>query len=68
MDWRDSDGWTPLHRACINRPGCVKVLLQHGADVMARDDGGYTPLHFACAGGHIDCVKLLMATGQCDLG
>ena len=69
VNWRNSGGWTPLHRACLNNnPGCVKVLLQHGADVMARNVYAKTPLHMACWSGSIDCVKLLMATGQCDLG
>ena len=70
VNWKDGGGWTTLHWACFhNHPACVKVLLQHGADVTARtDDGGNTPLHWACLSGSIDCVKLLMATCQCDLG
>ena len=30
---------------------CVRLLLEHGADVAARDHENRTPLHDACAGG-----------------
>ncbi|XP_006638235.2 ankyrin repeat and SOCS box protein 16 [Lepisosteus oculatus] len=41
---------------------CVKALLAQGAEVNATT-GGSTALHDACAGGHTDCVQLLLNYG-----
>ena len=70
VNWRDSSGWTALHRACWNNhPNVVKILTQQdGIDVNVQDSNKGTPLHFACYTGYLKCVQLLMATGQCDLG
>ncbi len=71
VNWRDSDGRTALHVACIyNKPDVVKILTQQdGIDVNVQTTySENTPLHWACFKGHLKCVKLLMATGQCDLG
>lgn len=39
-------GSTALHAACLTRdPSLVRVLLDHGADPVARDEMGNTPLH-----------------------
>ena len=45
-------GWTPLHRAAesTESPEVIEILLDAGADLVARDDsGGDTPLHRAAA-------------------
>ncbi len=73
VNWRDSDGWTALHTACLNNHlDVVKILTQQdGIDVNVQDTNKDTPLHLACLAcicGHLKCVQLLMATGQCDLG
>ncbi len=71
VNWRTSDGWTALYRACIkNHPDVVKILTQQdGIDVNVQTTySENTPLHMACLCGHLKCVQLLMATGQCDLG
>ena len=70
VDWRDSVGWTALHRACNhNRPHVVKILTQQdGIDINVQTNAKNTPLYFACRRGYLKCVQLLMATGQCDLG
>ena len=45
---RDQYGRTPLHHACIAlNADAMKLLIQHGADVMATDKYGVTTLHFA---------------------
>ncbi|XP_026273192.1 ankyrin repeat domain-containing protein 49 isoform X2 [Frankliniella occidentalis] len=45
---RDSDGYTPLHRACYsNHADVVEFLLKHKADVKAKTCDGWTPLHSA---------------------
>ena len=68
VNWRDSHGYTALHRACrSNRVEVVKVLLKHNPLIDQQNNWGNTPMHEACWGS-IDCVKLLLATGQCDLG
>ncbi|KAF7665370.1 hypothetical protein LDENG_00145200 [Lucifuga dentata] len=39
---------SPLHQACCLRDDAVmRLLLQHGADVLQRDRKGDTPLHIA---------------------
>ena len=41
-------GWTPLHVATSSAtPESIQVLLEAGADVMARNMFGITPLHRA---------------------
>ena len=55
---------TPLHRACHSGAlGCIKLLLDHGANRMAVDYsmGDYmTPLHKAIKGGRYLAVALLL--------
>ena len=69
VNWRGSEGWTALHKACYNNSvEVMKVLLKHNPLINQQNHWGYTPLHCACKWGSIDCVKLLLATGQCDLG
>ena len=70
VNWTNSDGRTALHWACIsNHPDVVKILTQQdGIDVNVQDTYKDTPLHRACYYGCLNCVQLLMVTGQCDLG
>ena len=70
VDWTDWCGWTALQWACWNNhPDVVKILTQQdGIDVNVQDTDKDTALHLACCKGHLKCVQLLMATGQCDLG
>src|SRR5262245_10832221 len=43
---------------------CVRVLLEHGADVRQRDKfDNATALHWAAEGGHLDIVRRLVAAG-----
>ena len=71
INWSTSDGYdrTALHGACYyNRAAVVKVLLKHNPLINQQDCLGETPLHFACWKGSTDCLKLLLATGQCHPG
>ena len=70
VNWRSSIGWTPLHYTCLcNRSDMVKELLKYNPKLNQQtDDDRDTAAHIACRDGSLDCVKLLLATGQCDLG
>ena len=70
MNWKDYDDWTPLHAACLwNIADIVKELLKYNPKLNQQtDDHRDTAAHFACRHGSLDCIKLLLATGQCDLG
>ena len=70
VNWKDNTGWTPLYYACLcNRSDIVKELLKYNPKLNQQTyDYKETALHCACLSGILDCVKLLLATGQCDLG
>ena len=70
MNWKNNFGWTPLIRACFcNRSDIVKELLKYNPKLNKQTNGNKeTALHAVCSNGSLDCVKLLLATGQCDLG
>jgi hypothetical protein len=54
---------TPLHRACYSGAiGCIQLLIDHGADLLARDysiGDGMTPLHKAIKGGRFVAVAVI---------
>ena len=63
INCRDSDGYSPLHRACYNgHLDVVKVFLQRGADVQARTEDGWQPLHCACRWGEYELHALQVVT------
>ena len=70
VNWKNSsDGWTPLYRACVwNRSDIVKELLKYNPELNEQTIYDDTAIHAACRVGSLDCVKLLLATGQCDQG
>ena len=39
---------------------CVKVLLDHEANIEAVDNAGCTSLLGACLEGHVECVNVLL--------
>jgi len=49
--------------ACNNHFNCVKILLQNGADILAKEENGWSPLAFAADDGALDCIKLLVEAG-----
>jgi hypothetical protein len=58
---QDSQGWTPLHHACL-RGHCeiAQEILQHGGNPNSLTGNGDTSLHLACSHGNLDCVELLL--------
>ena len=47
--YRDTDGYTGLHRASYNgHIHIMKFLISIGADVVARTEDWWQPLHCAC--------------------
>lgn len=57
-------GWSVLHRACAcanpDAADVVKLLVEKGANPMARDQFARTPLHIAAATGNAAVVKALL--------
>jgi len=55
-----------MHAAYNGHAKCVKILLDHGANIEDRDEYknsdtyGYTSLMFAAINEHVDCVKILI--------
>ena len=68
VNWKDSLDCTALHAASHGRPDIVKMLLKSSPNINQQNFYGDTALHKACELGYINCVKLLLATGQCDTG
>ena len=54
-----------MHVAAVNgRLSCLRLLLQHGADVELTKTDGQSALHRAAADdGHLDCVLVLLEHG-----
>lgn len=57
-------GWSVLHRACAcknpDAADVVKLLVERGANPMARDQYARTPIHVAAAVGNAAVVKALL--------
>ncbi|XP_069132742.1 ankyrin repeat domain-containing protein 49-like [Argopecten irradians] len=61
---RDSDDYTPLHRASYNgHDAIVRVLLARKADVEARTIDGWQPLHSASRWNQAEVVATLLQHG-----
>nr|XP_027201906.1 serine/threonine-protein phosphatase 6 regulatory ankyrin repeat subunit B-like [Dermatophagoides pteronyssinus] len=61
INCRDNNLITPLHRACRNNHiGCVRLLLEHNADVNARTRTHLTPLHVCAQMGSLSCARLII--------
>ena len=64
VNCRDSDWYTPLHRASYNgHVPAVRLLLDSGADPHARSSEGWQPLHSAVKWGHTEAAAVLLSAG-----
>jgi ankyrin repeat protein len=66
LQMANSDGWTPLHLACFfGHLETVEMLLEMGADVMARSANAMhnTALHAAAASRSQDICAALLSHG-----
>ncbi len=72
IDARGGNFWgrTALHMAAWrNRAGCVRLLLDRGADVRIRDYGDNAhALHFAAEAADLEVVRLLVEAGADVVG
>uniref|UniRef100_A0A1B0FID0 Uncharacterized protein n=1 Tax=Glossina morsitans morsitans TaxID=37546 RepID=A0A1B0FID0_GLOMM len=58
----DAMSMTPLHyAAACGHLECVRILLEHGAEVNTTDSKGYTPLHVGCE--YSEVTRLLLKFG-----
>ena len=61
VHFRKKNRATPLHWAAeTDQAEAAELLLNHGADKIARTDGGWTPLHSAAAKGSTNVIALLL--------
>ena len=64
--YRDTNGWTVLHRA-IKHIDIVKYLINEcNCDIMITDKDGWTPLHYAAKRGTAEIIEFFLSTGNCD--
>eukprot|EP00919_Chromeraceae_sp_WS-2016_P035641 GHVR01084547.1.p1 GENE.GHVR01084547.1~~GHVR01084547.1.p1 ORF type:complete len:324 (-),score=40.76 GHVR01084547.1:941-1867(-) len=64
VNYKDSNGWTPLMFACAaGHLELSKLLIKKGAIINSHSNDQGTPLMVACAYGHVDMVMLLIEEG-----
>lgn len=64
VNCKDSDGYSPLHRAAYEgHTNIMKLLLDSDADMNALTEDGWTPLHSACYWNKTDSAELLLRHG-----
>lgn len=64
VNYTDSDGYTPLHRACYGgHKDCAKYLLKKGANINAKTSDDWTPLHCAVRWNNIAVAEYLIEQG-----
>ena len=70
LDQRDKlYQWTPLfHAASEGRVGCIRTLLERGADVQILDEKELSAMYYAAWEGHLECMKLLSSTDSENIG
>ncbi|MDR0140170.1 ankyrin repeat domain-containing protein [Metabacillus idriensis] len=63
-DYKDQDGWTPLHWATQEcQMEIIQYLLFKGANINSKDNNGFSPLYQAASEGRIKLVDFLIDKG-----
>eukprot|EP00730_Choanoeca_flexa_P006686 TRINITY_DN12203_c2_g4_i7.p2 TRINITY_DN12203_c2_g4~~TRINITY_DN12203_c2_g4_i7.p2 ORF type:complete len:127 (+),score=18.47 TRINITY_DN12203_c2_g4_i7:85-465(+) len=58
------NSYTPLHLACMcGHLAVAEMLIDRGADLMAKDKDDRTPLHLACETGQLVTAEMLISKG-----
>lgn len=64
LDFRDEEGYTPLHaaleRKLPDKYECLEHLLRSGAPVNRKGINDWTPAHMAAARDDVDALKVLI--------
>ena len=61
---RDSDGYTPIHRACHNdNVDLVKFLIDNNANVESKTNEGWRAIHCAAYWGNLNVLNFLIKYG-----
>jgi ankyrin repeat protein len=67
LDFRESDGYTPLHAALERDPpdrhALLELLLRAGAPVNRKGLNDWTPAHMAAAMDDVESLKILVRHG-----
>jgi len=67
LDFRDDEGYTPLHTAIdssgANHLEVLKLLLEAGAPVNLKGINDWTPAHMAVARDDVEALKLIVQFG-----
>uniref|UniRef100_A0A914X0S8 Uncharacterized protein n=1 Tax=Plectus sambesii TaxID=2011161 RepID=A0A914X0S8_9BILA len=64
VNWRDSEGRSPLHAAAyMGNADIADALILSGARSNVKDNQWRTPLHRACRSGRDDIVEVLLKHG-----
>jgi len=69
---RDEDGRTILHLICYSdfyytARHLIALLLQNGADPIARDNAGVTPIHLAATNANMECLGPLAKAADTNI-
>jgi ankyrin repeat protein len=60
----DRSGNTLSHLAAMHKsPGCIKILIENGAEIDAKNFQGFTPLMLSCSTSNMEITKLLINAG-----
>ncbi|KAK3697032.1 hypothetical protein QZH41_012499, partial [Actinostola sp. cb2023] len=63
VNTQDCEGMTAFHWVAFHgRTDLVRLLVENGAELLARDNEGKTPLHWAAQNGSVDCCRAILNT------
>lgn len=64
IDLKDYHDYTALHLACESaHVECVKLLIEHKANIHAKNMKFQVPIHMAAKSQSVDCIDLLVKAG-----